>query len=34
MGTSSAVQWLRICASSAAGMGLILGGGTEIPQAT
>ena len=34
MGTSLAVQWLRICASNAGGMGLILGGGTKIPQAT
>lgn len=33
MGTSSAVQWLRIRASNA-GEGLIIGGGTKIPQTT
>ena len=30
-GTSLVVQWLRLCASNAGGMGLILGQGTKIP---
>ena len=34
MGTSLAVQWLRLCASSAGGMGSIPGQGTKIPHAT
>ena len=28
------VQWLRLCASSAEGVGLITGQGTRIPHAT
>ena len=32
--TSLAVQWLRLHASSAGGMGSIPGRGTKIPQAT
>ena len=32
-GTSLAVQWLRLCASQAGGVGLIPGQGTEIPHA-
>ena len=32
-GTSLVVQWLRHCASTAEGMGPILGGGTKIPYA-
>ena len=31
--TSLAVQLLRLCASTAGGVGLIPGGGTKIPQA-
>ena len=34
MGTSLAVQWLRLCASTAGATGLILGRGTKIPHAT
>ena len=34
LGTSLAVQWLRLHASTAGGMGSIPGGGTKIPQAT
>ena len=30
-GTSLAVQWLRLCASNARGMGSIPGWGTKIP---
>ena len=30
--TSLAVQWLRLCASTAGGAGLIHGRGTKIPQ--
>ena len=30
-GTFLAVQWLKLCASNAGGMGLILGQGTKIP---
>ena len=33
MGTSLAVQWLRVHASTAGGMGLIPGQGTKIPHA-
>ena len=33
MGTSLVVQWLRICASTAGGMGSIPGWGTKIPHA-
>ena len=33
-GTSVAVQWLRLCASTAGGMGSIPGRGTKIPHAT
>ena len=33
-GTSSAVQWLRFCASTAGGMGSIPGQRTRIPHAT
>ena len=32
-GTSLAVQWLRLCASTVAGMGSIPGQGTKIPRA-
>ena len=32
VGTSLAVQWLRICASTAGGTGSILGQETKIPQ--
>ena len=32
-GTSPAVQWLRLCASSAGDVGLIPGRGTNIPHA-
>ena len=32
-GTSPVVQWLRLCASNAGGMGSIPGGGTKIPHA-
>ena len=32
-GTSLAVQWLRLCTSTAGGMGLIPGQGTKIPHA-
>ena len=32
-GTSLAVQWLRLCASTAGGMGLIPGQGTKILHA-
>ena len=32
-GTSLAVQWLRLCASTAGGMGSIPGWGTKIPHA-
>ena len=31
--TSLVVQWLRLCASGAGGMGLIPGWGTKIPHA-
>ena len=31
--TSLAVQWLRLCISTAGGMGSIPGGGTKIPHA-
>ena len=34
IGTSLEVQWLRLHASSAGGMGLILGGRTKIPHAS
>ena len=33
LGTSLAAQWLRLCASTAAGTGLIPGQGTQILQA-
>ena len=33
-GTSLAVQWLRLCASTAEGTGSIPGQGTKIPHAT
>ena len=33
MGTSLEVQWLRLCASNAGGMGSITGQGTKIPHA-
>ena len=33
-GTSLAVQWLRLCASTAGGTGLIPGQGSEVPHAT
>ena len=33
LGTSLAVQWLRLCTSSAAGAGSIPGWGTKIPHA-
>ena len=33
MGNSLAVQWLRLCAFTVEGLGLIPGGGTKIPQA-
>ena len=33
-GTSLPVQWLKLCASTARGMGLLPGGGTKIPYAT
>ena len=33
MGTSLAVQWLRLCASTAGAVGLIPGWGTKIPRA-
>ena len=32
--TSLAAQWLRLCASTAEGVGLIPDQGTKIPQAT
>ena len=32
-GNSLAVQWLRLCASTAGGMGLISGWGTKVPHA-
>ena len=32
-GTSLVVQWLRLCASIAGGMGLIPGWGNKIPHA-
>ena len=32
MGTSLAVQWLRLCASTTAGTGSISGWGTKIPR--
>ena len=32
-GTSLVVQWLKLCASKAGGIGLICGCGTKIPQA-
>ena len=32
-GTSLVVQWLRLCASNAEGVGLIPGQGTKIPHA-
>ena len=31
--TTSLVQWLRLCASNAGGVGSILGWGTKIPYA-
>ena len=34
MGTSLAVQWLRLCASTAGGMDLIPGSGSKFPRAT
>ena len=34
LGTSQAVQWLRLHASNAGGMGLIPGWGTNIPHAS
>ena len=34
LGTSLAVQWLRLCASNAGGAGSIPGRGTRIPHAT
>ena len=34
IGTSLAVQWLRLCASSAGGVGSIPGCGTKIPHVT
>ena len=34
LGTSLAVQWLRLCASTAGGMGLIPGWGTKMSHAT
>ena len=34
IGTSLAVQWLRLCASTAGGTGSIPGRGTKIPHAT
>ena len=34
MGTSLAVRWLRLCASTAGATDLILGWGTKIPHAT
>ena len=34
LGTSQAVQWLRLHASTAGGTGLIPGQGTKIPQTT
>ena len=34
LGTSLVVQWLRLPASTAGGMGLIPGQGTKIPHAT
>ena len=33
LGTSLAVQWLRLCASNAGAMGLIAGQGAKIPHA-
>ena len=33
LGTSLVVQWLRLCAPNAGGMGSIPGGGTDIPYA-
>ena len=33
LGTSLAVQWLRFCAPTAGGAGLITGEGTKIPHA-
>ena len=33
LGTSPAVLWLRLCASTAEGAGLISGWGTKIPHA-
>ena len=33
-GTSLVVEWLRLCAANAGGMGLNPGQGTKIPQAT
>ena len=33
IGTSPAVQWLGLCASTAGGAGSIPGGGTKIPHA-
>ena len=33
LGTSLAVQWLRLCASTTGGTGLIPGQGTKIPRA-
>ena len=32
LGASLVVQWLRLCASKAGGMGSIPGGGTKIPH--
>jgi len=34
IGTSLAVQWLRLCASNSGGTGSVPGWGTEIPQTT
>ena len=34
LGTSLAVQWLRLCTPNAGGMGSIPGQGTKIPHAT
>ena len=34
LGTSLAVQWLRLCVSTAGGTGSIPGRGTKIPHAT
>ena len=34
VGTSLVVQWLRLCAPNAGGLGSIPGGGTKIPHTT